>query len=226
MVRIGVVLAALSMPVVVSLSVPATALAQQGPVYKLPIRGAPASRVGGGTRGISISKPSVTVLAPDHTGLTMNPQPTLYWHLSKPATGQVEVTVVDDASAQPLVRKVIDTPLAAGIQSVSLKDVGATLKPGVDYRWHVALVVDPGMRSNDVVSSGAIRLVPAPAALDGKLRGGQRDAPNVYAAEGLWYDSIDALMRLISASPEDKQLRSDLDSLLGQVGLKQVARQF
>lgn len=192
------------------------------PSYKLPMRGAPASRIGGGTRGPNVDSPAVTVFAPDHTGLTVNPQPTLYWQLSKPSPVQVELTLMDDAGVAPLVEKVEKAPLGAGIHALSLKDAGVTLKPDVEYRWHVALVFDPKMRSSDVTSSGTIRVVAAPAGLTSKVANA-RGAPAAYAGEGLWYDSIDALMRLIAASPEDAQLKTELDSLLGQVGLKRVA---
>ena len=200
---------------------PAAGQAEQ-PMYKLPMRGAPASRIGGGTRGPNVDSPAVTVFAPDHIGLTVNPQPTLYWQLSKEAPVRVELTVVDEAGVAPLIEKVEKPPLAAGIHALSLKDAGITLKPGVEYRWHVALVFDPKMRSSDVTSSGTIRVVAAPAGLTSKVADA-RGAPAAYAGEGLWYDSIDALMRLIAASPEDAQLKAQLDSLLAQVGLTRVA---
>jgi hypothetical protein len=220
---------ALLLSVLLGLPFTATAQAQQTstdqPVYKLPMRGAPASRIGGGTRGPNVDSPAVTVFAPDHTGLTTNPQPALYWSLSKQAPVQIELTLLDEAGVKPLIEKTVSAPMQAGIHALSLKDAGVTLAPDVDYRWHVALVFDPKMRSSDVTSSGTIRLVPAPAALASKLAAGERAAPAVYASEGLWYDSIEALMRLIDASPQDKQLRDQLDSLLTQVGLTHLAGQ-
>lgn len=192
-----------------------------GPVYKLPMRGAPASRIGGATRGPGVDSPVVTVLAPDHTGLTTNAQPTLYWYLSKKAPVQIELTLLDEAGVAPLIEKTVQGPLEPGIHSLSLKDAGVTLKPGMEYRWHVALVFNPKMRSSDVTSSGTIKLVPAPAT----LQAGSSATVEAYAAEGLWYDSIDALMSRIEAAPHDRKLKDQLDSLLGQVGLTQVAHQ-
>jgi hypothetical protein len=191
------------------------------PQYKLPMRGAPASRVGGGTRGPAADSPTVTVFAPDHTGLTVNPQPTLYWHLSKRAPVHIELTLVDEAGVKPLIEKIEKSPLQPGIHALSLKDAGVRLAPDVEYRWHVALVFDPKMRSSDVTSSGTIKLVAAPPGLQTKLADA-RKAPTAYAGEGLWYDSIESLMRLIQASPGDANLKTQLDSLLAQVGLAQV----
>src|SRR5437867_13335867 len=54
--------------------------AASAPVYKPPLRGAPGGRVGGGTRGTQERDIFVlSVLAPDHTGLTTREQPSLFW---------------------------------------------------------------------------------------------------------------------------------------------------
>src|SRR5437867_965146 len=49
-------------------------------VYKPPLRGAPAVRIDGGSRGSGLSLICLTVLAPDQTGLTVQEQPTLFWY--------------------------------------------------------------------------------------------------------------------------------------------------
>lgn len=131
------------------------------------------------------------------------------------------MTLLDEAGVKPLIEKVVKGPLERGIHSLSLKDAGVTLEPGIEYRWHVALVFNPKMRSSDVTSSGTIKLVAPPPTI---AAGGTVSAA-VYAAEGLWYDSIDVLMKRIQAAPEDRQLKDQLDSLLGQVGLTKVANQ-
>jgi hypothetical protein len=72
------------------------------PIYKPPLRGAPSSRVGGGTRGEEGDSIALTVLAPGHTGWSASDQPTLYWYLSKPANTRLELTVIDDDAIKPL----------------------------------------------------------------------------------------------------------------------------
>src|SRR5262249_44535388 len=74
----------------------ATAKAPSVPVYKPPLRGAPGGRVGGGTRGASGRDIFVlSVLAPDHTGLTIQEQPSLFWFISNDTSLPVELTIVD-----------------------------------------------------------------------------------------------------------------------------------
>lgn len=196
------------------------------PIYKPPLRGAPASRVGGGSRGEdSGGMPRIAVLAPDHTGLTAQEQPDLYWYLSKPVATKLEITIINDQAIQPLVEKKLDTPTQAGIQRLRLKDLDIRLKPGIEYRWFVGMVTDPQQRSNDVIASGTIMRNEVPEALAKKLAGtDKRAVPFIYAEEGYWYDAIATLADLIAANPDDAALRQQRASLLEQAGLDEPAR--
>src|SRR5688572_21778645 len=72
----GVAVLALSLPL------PVFAANANVPVYNPPPRGAPGGRVGGGTRGPGQRDVFVlSVLAPDHSGLTSSEQPSLYWFI-------------------------------------------------------------------------------------------------------------------------------------------------
>ena len=62
--------------------------------YKPPKRGMPGGRIGGGTRGKTDGYPILTVLAPDHTGLTTKTRPVLYWYLSTATPKQIEFTLI------------------------------------------------------------------------------------------------------------------------------------
>jgi hypothetical protein len=195
------------------------------PTYKPPLRGAPASRVGGGSRGAdSAGAPRIAVLAPDHTGYTTQEQPNLYWYLSKPVATRLEITVINDSSVQPLLEKKLETPIQAGIQCLRLKDLGIKLKPGVEYRWFVGLVADPLQRSNDIIASGTIqRNEPSPALLEKLSRADKQSIPFIYAEEGIWYDAITSISESIAANPKDMSLRQQRAALLEQAELNEPA---
>jgi hypothetical protein len=192
--------------------------------YRPPVRGAPASRVGGGSRGTAEITGELAVLAPDHTGLTTRSQPTLYWYLSEPANARLDVTVTNDRNIDPLLEQVIGIPKSAGIQSLDLAKAGATLKPGVEYRWFVSLTPDEKQRSNDVVASGTIEYVKPDAALASKVASADALAQaRIYAEDGIWYDAIDSLSRAIAQNPNDSSLHAQRAAMLEQVGLKSAA---
>jgi hypothetical protein len=179
--------------------------------------------VGGSTRGPG-TPPTLSALAPDHTGLTIQEQPSLYWYLSKPTSYPVEFTIIDDRAIQPLLERRLSGSLQPGVQRVRLADYGLRLSVGVPYRWSVALVVDPENRSRDIIAGGAIERIAPPTELHAKLaRAGKTRAPYIYAEAGLWYDALTAISDLIDAAPNDRMLRQERASLLEQIGLPQIA---
>jgi hypothetical protein len=192
--------------------------------YRPPMRGAPAARIGGGTRGVGNATLELVVLAPDHTGLTTKEQPTLYWYSSEPVPAKLEVTLINDESIDPELEEIVATSGHAGIQSINLAKTGAKLVPGMEYRWFVSVVADPGQRSNDVIASGTIQRIKLNDALKAEIAGAdEHTLAGIYAKEGVWYDAIDSLTRMIEKSPSDSVLQQQRTTLLEQVGLQVVA---
>lgn len=192
-------------------------------VYKPPAVGAPVGRVGGGTRGFG-DLPTLSVLAPNHTGLTSQEQPSLYWYVSRLTTVPIELTVTADKAATPLLETRLTPPSQPGIQRVRLADYDVRLAPGVRYRWFVALIPDANHRSQDILAGGSIEHTAPSDTLRTQLQqAGKAQTPYLYAESGLWYDAIEAISELITAAPQDEQLREQRAALLEQVGLPDVA---
>lgn len=191
------------------------AVAQQGdePEYNPPSRGAPAGRVGGGSRGI----PPV-VLAPDHVGLTLSAQPAIYYYLPVESSVRVMLRVVGDPNAHPLLEKDFAPPKTAGIQRLDLKAEGVTLAPGVEY----TLRVSTGSQS----STGSIRRVDPSPELARQLNGAPsgRSRYTVLAREGVWYDALDEVSRAADSGKGAAIAVRHRAALLEQIGLKNVAR--
>lgn len=191
------------------------------PVYTPPRRGAPKTRVGGGTRGLSTGTHTgevLTVLSPPQTGRTQQAQPTLYWFLSAADAGPFEFVLTTADAIAPLQRVRIDGPLGAGIHAVSLRDQNVVLEDGLEYQWSVAIVRDPERRSRDVVAIGTLERVAAGSTPDG--------AQGVFALaqRGLWYDALQRVEELIAQSTSDVRLREYRAALLDQAELRQVAQ--
>lgn len=192
--------------------------------YTPPMRGAPASRVGGGSRGVGDDAPKLSALAPDHMGLTIQEQPTLYWYVSKPVVAHIEVTVINDQSVDPLVERDIAVPTKAGIQSMRLADFGVKLKPNVEYRWYVSLIIDPAQRSNDIIASGTIqRILPSQELQERLAHADKKSLTGIYAEAGIWYDALSSISDFIAVKPEEQALREQRAELLEQVGLVEAA---
>jgi len=209
-----VVVFILAMPLSVS------AADANGPVYQPPKRGAPGGRVGGGTRGTTREVFVLSVLAPDHSGLTTSEQPSLYWFISKETSLPVELTVMDPQGVQPILETRLPAPITAGVHRIRLSDFNVHLAPGAAYRWFVSVVPDADRRSKDITAGGAIERVEMPEGLKAKVaQAAKSDLPSVYAEAGIWYDTVTAISELIEAAPQDQALHKQRTALLSQVGL-------
>jgi Domain of Unknown Function (DUF928) len=194
--------------------------------YKPPLRGAPLTRVGGGTRGLG-NVLALNVLAPSETGYTTQEKPTIYWFASQPIDKPVEITITSAASLQdaatPVLEITLQPPIAKGVHAFRLADHGVALKPGVEYQWFVAVVRNPAQRSNDVLAGGTIkRVAESPVQAQLKQASAARRAA-LYAEAGIWYDAIEELSRQISADQSNRELRERRAALLEQVGLREAA---
>lgn len=194
-------------------------------VYKPPRKGAPApgSRRGGGSRGMNKSVPVISLLAPDHVGLTLQEQPVLFWFTPTKQSGPVEFTLTVASADTPVVEAKLPLPAQPGLQQIRLADYKVKLSPGERYQWSVSLILDAEERSADIVAMGAIERIepnkleqPLPATIS------KAEAPKRYAEAGIWYDAVMAISDLIQANPSDTALRQQRASLLEQVGLADV----
>jgi uncharacterized protein DUF928 len=196
--------------------------------YNPPLRGAPATRVGGGTRSIGTQTFSLSVLAPNETGFTTREKPTIYWYVSETIHSPVELTLtitepLRDA-ATPSLELTLQPPVSRGVHALRLDQHAIVLKPGVEYQWFIAVVNNPAQRSGDVIAGGSIkRVANADEVQDRVKRAPQALRAALYAERGLWYDAIDELSQQISANPEDRRLRQQRAALLEQVGLAEAA---
>jgi hypothetical protein len=205
---------------------PANPPVVSAPVYKPPLRGAPGGRVGGGTRGTGREVFVLSVLAPDHTGLTSQEQPVLYWFISGQSTYPVEIVVTDPNATQPLLETRLAPPVPAGVHSIRLADHGIKLAPGIPYRWYVAVVPDTNRRSKDILAGGVIERAELPDALKANVATADKQrAASLYAETGYWYDAMRNLSELIEASPQNAELRRVRAAMLAQVGLPKIGEE-
>jgi hypothetical protein len=195
------------------------------PVYKPPHRGAPGGRVGGGTRGAPGRDIFVlSVLAPDHTGLTTKEQPSLFWFISSQTSLTLELTIVDPNAIEPLLETRIAAPVTRGVHRLRLADFGVRLAIGVPYQWSVAVVPDPARRSRDILASGTIERIESVGGLEPKVAtGSKEELVSQYAEAGIWYDALETVCDLIEGSPGDARPRRYRAALLTQAGLPEIA---
>ena len=206
-------------------------------IYKPLVKGAPNTRIGGGSRGsrgsrgINDSVSILSVLAPNHTGYTLDSQPTIYWSISKLVDKPIKLTMAYTdftLGTEPVIETEIKMPKNTGIQAIDLNKIdwkipNKSLIPQVEYQWSIAIMMDEQQSSNDIVASGTIERVSQSLAdkVTAKItkETDKKKQVVIYAENGMWYDAIDQLSKLIAQYPNDQKLQHQRAGLLKEVGL-------
>jgi hypothetical protein len=194
------------------------------PVYKPPKGiGAPGGRIGGATRGQEAL--AFFALVPDHLGLTITDQPTLYWYLSEPVQYPLVLTVNDETQVKPIVETIITSTPRSGIHSMPLKNFNVKLAMDREYQWFVSLAIDQENPSKNIIAGGRIQRVLPPEKLLRQLRNAEPDQVTaIYSEAGLWYDALASISDLIETHPTHTDYRVGRKTLLEQVDLMEVAK--
>lgn len=194
------------------------------PTYVPPMRGSPDARISGASRGGPlIGVPHLKVLAPDHTGLTLQEQPTFFWSTSKAIDGKVEMAISAVATGRVLFKTEVAGPAAPGIYAFSLTGTPARLEPGAVYRWSVSTMVPGEDQPHTIAVSGLVKRVLPKQVKLAKFSGDANAAAIAYARAGLWYDAVASLSEGLLQAPTDARLHRSRAALLTQVGLASVA---
>jgi hypothetical protein len=185
-------------------------------VYRPPNRGAPARRVGGGTRSIN----PLSALSPPHIGLTSNAQPQLYWYIASGFQNPLRFRLNAMGDTAPLLEIALEPKPVAGIYGLDLAKHGINLQPGEIYQWVVMLDPLPHQRWHKIVSSGQIERSDATVDLSSVA---EPQRPFVAAQNALWYDALEGISKQIEADPRNPLLRRQRADLLAQGGLMEAS---
>lgn len=161
----------------------------------------------------------LSVLAPDHIGLTIFEQPALFWFIGNQTDHPVDVMITDENNTQMLLDVRMLPPIRPGIHKVELKDYGIKLQPNTPYQWKIMLQgAAPG---DSLLTSGWIMRINPPSNLINVSNSPTMNSaplePLVEAS--LWYDAFWALSERIQTNSLNGAWLDQRASLLEQVGL-------
>jgi hypothetical protein len=187
-------------------------------LYKAPLLDAPEPDTVQSNRRIKDKDSILQTLAPDHTGLTLQSQPTLYLYASKPTAVRFSIAAIKKNGVDPLLT--VDLTKGSRIQQLELAEHGVSLQPEVSYQWTVTQLLEKGDQSTAAIASGMIQRIKPGEGLSSRIKKSQgTKLVKVYAIEGIWYDALDTISSMIAKSPDDQNLVAIRNSLLEQVGL-------
>lgn len=111
----------------------------------------------------------------------------------------------------------VTLPSQAGVVSFSLPDTGtlAPLKVGKPYKWYFSIVHSFDNGSKDHLVQGWIQRVSPSPDLSRKLeQAASKNRLALYAAAGIWHDTLATLAELRRSTPNDATLVQQWEELL------------
>lgn len=198
-----------------------------------PGRRLPGRREGAGTRGPCMKayreKESIysTALVPEtNLTLTLSEYPTFFLFVPPTNAKTMEFTL-SDMNRKTLYRQTLATPAKAGVVAVSLpKNELLPMDVNKLYQWSFTLKCSGVGKEEDIRLSGWIQRVSSTPALSIALeQATPRSRASVYAANGIWQDTLTTLADLRRSNPRNPEFLADWTAALQSIKLGKLAQE-
>lgn len=195
-------------------------------------RGLPLNTEGGGGRcgGIPYSPPIplVALMPQSDIAITVAEYPIFFFYIPDVDLEGVQgELILRNEKDEEIYQAAFSLKVPDSIVRVDLSGFPSfpPLEVGKSYHWDFGIAVNPLDRSNDIVVGGRIQRVKLSSELQHKLDTAlPQEKPAIYAANGIWHDTLATLANLRCSSPNNSTIASDWASLLQQVELPEISR--
>jgi hypothetical protein len=175
-----------------------------------------------------LPKASFTALVPENkSGRTVSDYPTFFFYLPQPNAELAEF-ILEDENGNLIYGQALTIKNLSGVVGVSIpaNTNVPPLEVGKKYTWVFSLVCDPEDRSGDQVEKGVVRRVELSAEILRELENADpRRKTFIYAENGIWQEALSNLAAARRANPNEPLFKSDWESLLDSVTLREIAKE-
>jgi hypothetical protein len=159
-------------------------------------------------------------------GLTTFERPTFWFYVpyTQNLTASAEF-ILQDSAGNDVYKNAIALPPKPGIIGVSLPS-NTSLQVGKTYRWYLKVRCNQQQTASvPIYVEGDIQRVNLDSRVIQQLEAAvdPRQKVAIYAANGIWFDSLTMLAQLRQKNPNDASVAEDWQSLLRSVNLDNVA---
>jgi hypothetical protein len=174
----------------------------------------------------AVNQPNRSSLGSAQTvwGLTLAERPSFWFYVPYTLNPEVGLEfVLLDENDNTVYQGLLETPSSSpGIVNVTLPSTAKALEVGKMYRWYF-MVYCAG--EDPVFTEGAIQRIDPPAALSQVSQLAPRERAAAYAANGIWFDALNAVAMLHRENPNDAAIAIDWAALLRSADLGDIAQQ-
>lgn len=173
----------------------------------------------------------IALMPANNLALTSSERTKLFFYIPKTPKTSVQALefVLMDATGQILYKQIFKVNNKPGIFSLSLpvNSKKPLLKIGEEYEWFFSAICNLSRRySNIIITRGWLKQIVSNENLTTELNNASpRDRAAIYAARGIWSDSLATLALARQKRPDDLQLKNDWQSLLESVDLAKIAQE-
>ncbi|MDF5740020.1 MAG: DUF928 domain-containing protein [Nostoc sp. S13] len=163
----------------------------------------------------------------DVWGLTTEEHPTFWFYVPyiKNFANLSAEFVLQDQEENDVYRHAIALRTTPGVIDVPLPSTVAPLQVGKIYRWYFKVYCyQQDQTIPPTYVEGDIQRVILSSSEESQLAATDpREKIAIYAALGIWYDSLTILAQIYKANPQDTSLAADWQSLLQSINLGNIA---
>lgn len=160
-------------------------------------------------------------------GLTAKSHPTLLFYVPySSASAQTGEFVMQDEEDNDIYRATINLPQTPSVVSMSLANMSAPLEIGKMYHWYFKVRCSVQNMSGPIFVEGWMqRVTLAPKISDRLAAATPLQKIDIYAENGIWYDTVADLAQMRVQNPGNEELEADWQKLLQSVGLADIQSQ-
>ncbi len=193
--------------------------AQSDVDFQPPNRGAPGQRSDAGSRRPCPnydynSEKLMTALVPmSKWDETLAPYPT-FWFYIPVKTGMAELVLKEEATNTILYEHKFYITQGLGIVSFKLPETTPPLEVNKAYKWEFFFSCNLNSQANFKLSGVVARIATSPELQQELEQAEPQKKVEIYARNGLWYETVTLLAELRQADPQNEELAADWVSLL------------
>ncbi|MBD2414874.1 hypothetical protein FACHB389_33715 [Nostoc calcicola FACHB-389] len=196
--------------------------------FKPPNNGAPGGNHSGSS-GNTGSRPICPTVEKDITALipktnwanTLAERPT-FWFYIPYERGRLKLILKDESKSTILARVNYEVNKGGGIMGFPIPETAPALELNRAYRWQISFSCEPNIEPSFTGVQGVVERVATNEILKNKLTSTTtiQGQINLYANQGLWHETITALIQSRRSKPTEQELKQDWSDLLSNTNVE------
>lgn len=169
----------------------------------------------------AVEKPITALIPKSSWGTTLSERPTLWFYIPH-KQGRLTLVLKDENTTAIVSRMSYEVTKGGGIMAFAIPKTAPILEVNRAYRWQVYFSCNPKIKPVFTKIQGVVQRVGINKVLQNKLASANttQERIDLYANQGLWYETINTIIESRRSHPRDKKIKQDWSDLLTSSNVK------